>query len=158
MIIHRLERLENNGYKKSNKRRFNRRKSKLFCKHCSFINKQLGADLDVRHDENNCNKKKISINVLEAMSKSSENSSDEQETSEDEKSFFHSSYSSKLLQTEDVIRNNLLEPVTTACVDVLSTPSTAAKANSINTDVVSDLEINKTVSCYSFNPDPQHLP
>ena len=72
-ILRRLERLETNAkfqrsgrlFKNKNKTYFNR--SKEFCGHCNLINKQLGANLDVRHSAHSCQKKQLSVNVIDMM-------------------------------------------------------------------------------------------
>ena len=37
------------------------------CKHCTFINKQLGSALNTNHNSNNCGKRKLSVNVIESL-------------------------------------------------------------------------------------------
>ena len=64
MIIHRLERLETRGFNNNNSRRSrtnNSKKSLQYCPHCAFLNKQLGATLDVKHNENDCTKKRFQL-------------------------------------------------------------------------------------------------
>ena len=68
MIIRRLERLENQESNRPSRRKnFTKNRDRQFCVHCSLINKQLGAQLDVKHHSSSCTKKNISINVIEAM-------------------------------------------------------------------------------------------
>ena len=38
-----------------------------YCGHCSLINKQLGANMDVRHSPNECSKKKLSVCLIESI-------------------------------------------------------------------------------------------
>ena len=65
MIIRRLERLEAGhnsrfGFKDRGSRKARIRQS---CNHCSFINKQLGSNLDIKHSPETCKKKKFSVNM-----------------------------------------------------------------------------------------------
>ena len=72
MIIRRLERLEqdrfsNNNNRYRNKNKYNSRKQREICSHCSLINKQLGASLSVNHSSKFCKRKKLSVNVIEHL-------------------------------------------------------------------------------------------
>ena len=62
MIMKRLDKLEHGQREKNNrnfKSNFNKKKAqnRPYCGHCSLINKQLGANMDVRHSPNECSKK-----------------------------------------------------------------------------------------------------
>ena len=82
-ILRRLERLETNAkfqksgrsFKNKNKTYFNR--SREFCGHCNLINKQLGANLDVRHSAHSCQKKQLSVNVIDMMESNLQNDDSE---------------------------------------------------------------------------------
>ena len=73
MIVRRLERLEQGRYHnkaaQSNKLSFTKKNAKKrnFCSHCSFINRELDAKIDVKHDPFTCNKKRLSVRLIETL-------------------------------------------------------------------------------------------
>ena len=70
MIVRRLERLERRGYpNKTRKAKYTRNDNKTFgtCPHCLILNKQLGANLNVKHSANACTRKKFSVSLIESI-------------------------------------------------------------------------------------------
>ena len=74
MIVRRLEKLENRSYKpfrdfrpRNRGSRNSVQRNKNFCNHCSFINKQLGVNLDTGHNPQTCTKRQLSVSVIECM-------------------------------------------------------------------------------------------
>ena len=79
MILKRLDKLEQGQRNRNRNNNFKPRqgnkksKNRNFCGHCSIINKQLGANLDVYHDPGFCSKKKLSVSVIESIDDCLEN-------------------------------------------------------------------------------------
>ena len=83
MIISRLERLERGNESKWNPNfKKKRGRSKGNCIHCSLINKQLGSNLNTKHNSKNCVKKKLSVSVIETAEMESSTNMDESDSNE----------------------------------------------------------------------------
>ena len=69
-LVQRVERLEFRSNKQQNRRRPNisyQRQAQDRCKHCMFLNKELGANLRVDHHSNLCGKKNVSVSLVECL-------------------------------------------------------------------------------------------
>ena len=89
-IIQRLERLES-GARGARTRRGRYGGSRSFkpptnCGHCVYINRQLGANLDVHHSSQNCPRKQLSVNILETLEQENNEPSEDEYYEEGEKS------------------------------------------------------------------------
>ena len=175
MIIRRLEKLENNSNKPFNNR-FKQRKTsqrkRVLCKHCLYINTQLGSSLDVNHSSDSCGKRKLSVNVIEALATDTLSDSDsEQFTDTPGPNFNHvdvsniSSLQSKCQQVERV-NNTGTSPsrqqqqISCHCLDFGKTLSNQAvisdpqqqNVDSCNQIVVSSPLPSVQSSTYNFLP------
>ena len=75
ILISRIERLESAYNNKNRKKSSNFSRKKESCSHYIFINKQLGASLNTEHPSHLCEKKTVSISLLEAQSEGNEETS-----------------------------------------------------------------------------------
>ena len=119
-IVRRLNKLESRFDR--NKRHFRQKKNYSnnksgFCKHCHFINKQLGASLDTNHSAVTCKKKALSVNVVEAWDISSSDSENGQSSSTTGELNTHD-YSSNVssLQTDAVTKLRVPIHKSTQCI------------------------------------------
>ena len=108
MIIRRLEKLEKGSYQSKTPRpsKFSRKsnKNRNFCSNCSFLNKQLDANIDVKHDPNMCGRKKISVALIDSFTHDQDQTSTSSEDSDIERGeqlIFKPETTKSFLQTID---------------------------------------------------------
>ena len=101
-IIRRLERLESQRFSNNNKKKNQDKfREKKICSHCAYINKQLGCNLDDKHYLNECERRKISVNVIAQPQIYGHNSTDESsESAEGDMNLTSEIPNPVLLQTE----------------------------------------------------------
>ena len=68
-IVRRLEKLETKSRRPKSRFRLknNYTSGKSQCKHCQFLNNQLGSTLDINHSSDVCKKRKFSVNMVETF-------------------------------------------------------------------------------------------
>ena len=99
-IVQRIEKLEMGVRSRPSRGRFRPQRGfrpPLTCGHCAYINKQLGANLDVRHSSQSCQRKQLSINVLEMGELDDEYQFDDFDLSEGEVEYYQISSSQQHL-------------------------------------------------------------
>ena len=72
------------------------------CGHCVYINRQLGANLDVHHSSQNCPRKQLSVNILETLEQENNEPSEDEYYEEGERSLSIPSCKISSLQNSDL--------------------------------------------------------
>ena len=103
-IVQRLEKLEMGAKERSYRGRFRPKstfRKPVTCGHCTYINRQLGANLDTKHSPKSCPKQQLSINILEMTEQEEIDSTDDVEYDGGEVDKYQNSSSFKILQKID---------------------------------------------------------
>ena len=142
-IIHRLEKLETGNRSRTWRGRNNNRtirnsRPPLICGHCSYLNRQLGASLDVKHSSQQCQRKQLSINVLETMEQDSPEPYEELDLHEEGEKLYNSKQTSTLPSLQIF---NTEEPFTT-CAESDLKPIVLSNLLNDSDNVVSTISDN----------------
>ena len=149
-IVQRIEKLEMGARSRPPRGRFRPQRGfrpPSTCGHCAYINKQLGASLDVRHNSQSCQRKQLSINVLEMEEPDDGYQFDDNDISEGEVEYYQNSSSQQYLQNSSA-ENFPAKPTSDDTRPVYNSSLLDKQVNLVNTfsDNFSENNCHNTVS------------